>query len=445
MNIAAHAGPGFVNAAGLSFTLAMVLLLLVLPRKYVLVPIIVLVCFMTMGEHLIIAGLNFTMIRVLLIFGWLRLILRGEYRRLRWTTVDKLIIAWVCLRTVNYVLVWGSSAALVNRLGYAYDILGSYFLFRFLVRNHQDVYRAIRYLAVFIAPLAAFMIAEKLTGRNSFAIFGATPITEMREGVVRCQGPFGVSILAGTFAATTMPLFVGAWSYRRSAFLFTIAISATLVITITSGSSGPVLAYAAAVLGLLFWRFRRNMRMVRWGVVFILVALQIAMSQPVWFVMARLTVFSGSTGWYRGFLIDMTVRHFTDWFFIGSNANAQWHGFLADVTNQYILEALDGGLVVAILFVAILAFSFREVGRVVLSQRFTPGVRRLAWAMGAALFAHSVSFFSVSYFDQNVIVYYLLLAGITVLRVEPHTAPERRHTHSPSRFPSEFPMAELTR
>jgi ABC-type Mn2+/Zn2+ transport system permease subunit len=39
----------------------------------------------------------------------------------------------------------------------------------------------------------------------------------------------------------------------------------------------------------------------------------------------------------------------------------------------------------------------------------------MLWAMGAALFAHAVTFISVSYFDQNFVNWYLLLAIIGTL------------------------------
>ena len=39
----------------------------------------------------------------------------------------------------------------------------------------------------------------------------------------------------------------------------------------------------------------------------------------------------------------------------------------------------------------------------------------LVWSLGACLFAHCISFFSVSYFDQIVIMYYWLLAVIASL------------------------------
>jgi hypothetical protein len=52
----------------MAFTIVMGLLVLILPRRYVLWPIMALICYMTMGMRLIVGGLNFTMIRVLLIF-----------------------------------------------------------------------------------------------------------------------------------------------------------------------------------------------------------------------------------------------------------------------------------------------------------------------------------------------------------------------------------------
>src|SRR6185437_5291682 len=88
-------GTTFVNPLGLIFTLVMCILLIVLPRKYALLPIIVLVCYMTMGMRIIVGGLNFTMLRIVLPFGWLRLIFRGELKRFNFNVIDKVFLAWV--------------------------------------------------------------------------------------------------------------------------------------------------------------------------------------------------------------------------------------------------------------------------------------------------------------------------------------------------------------
>ena len=432
-----------VSATGLSFSLAMAGLLLGLPRRYAMIPIIVLVCYMTMGERIVVMGLNFTMIRILLLFGWLRLLIKGELCRMRWNSVDKLIIAWAIVRTVNYTLVWGTSSALINRLGYAFDIAGAYFLFRYLVRDEEDVYRAIRYLALFIGPLALFIALEKITGRNAFAVFGGVPaISEIRNGILRCQGPFGHSILAGTFGATAIPLFVGLWLYRRSHLaLAALAILSSTIIVAMSGSSGPVLGAAFGLLALGLWPIRRNMRAVRWGLVLLLVILHFTMNSPVWFVIARASVFSGSTGWFRGFLIDMSIRHLSEWWLIGTNAYASWHYYLADVTNQYLVEGFSGGLLGMGLFIGILAYSFRSVGRRVHSSRINRKGQYLAWALGAVLLAHTVTFISVSYFDQNAILFYLLLAAIASLSALPSAVAQKPEVQpAPQEFLSPFSL-----
>jgi hypothetical protein len=419
-----------VNTVGLLFTLLMCLMLLAVPRRSALLPVVILICYMSMGQRVVAGGLNFTMIRILLCCGWLRILVRGEWIRLPFNAVDKLVIAWTIVRTINYALVWGSTSALINRAGYAYNILGAYFMFRMLVRNADDVHRWLRYLAICIGPLAVLILMEKTTAHNPFALFGGVPpIPEIRDGVLRCQGPFSHSILAGTFGATCVPLFAGLWLRdRRYAGLALIGILSSMVIVVMGGSSGPILAFGFGLLGLAMWPMRSWMRAIRWTIVAVLAVLHVAMNAPVWFVIARLSVFSGSTGWFRGFLIDMTVSHFSEWWLIGSNRAPTWHPFLLDVTNQYVAEGLDGGLLSMVLFIAILGYSFRAVGRAAHNRDTERRLRLFAWSLGAALMGHVVSFISVAYFDQNAIVLYLLLASMSVAGVASAAGPAQAET-----------------
>ena len=56
--------------------------------------------------------------------------------------------------------------------------------------------------ALCMVGLAVLILGEKFSGRNAFAIFGGVPdVAVVRDGVIRCQGPFAHPILAGTFAA----------------------------------------------------------------------------------------------------------------------------------------------------------------------------------------------------------------------------------------------------
>jgi hypothetical protein len=413
-------GTTFINPLGLALTLLLGFLLLVLPRKYALLPVIALICYMTMGLRVMVGGMNFTMFRVLLLFGWARVVMRGEYRSMKLNPIDAAVLWYTLANIVTYTLLWRTFGAFVNRLGQAYDVIGFYFLFRSLLRGMDDLNRLVKFIAGLLVPLAGLILVEKFTGHNFFSAFGGVPpLTFIRDGVVRCQGPFAHPILAGTFGATLFPLFIGLWGQERgSKFLPVMAIIASATITIASGSSGPVLAYLAGVLALGMWYLRNHLRVIRWGLLFTLIGLHIVMKAPVWFLMARVDVFSGSSGWHRAYLLDRCIANFSDWWLVGTTSTANWAGEearLFDVTNQYISEAAHGGLLTLVLFIVIIACCFGGIGRAVRASAGS-GQRATSWclwAMGAALLTHVVSFMSVAYFDQSIVNWYLLLAMIS--------------------------------
>src|SRR5215475_730244 len=165
-------GTTFVNPFGLLFTLAMGVLMIVLPRKYALLPVIMLTCYMTMGMRIMAGGLNFTMIRILLIFGWIRLIVRGEFRSIQFNKLDKAIVLFTVSSLVTYTILWGNYDAFKEKMGLVYNCLGFYFLFRFLLKDLDDVIRVFKLTALTLPPLAAAMVLEKMTGRNPFWVFG---------------------------------------------------------------------------------------------------------------------------------------------------------------------------------------------------------------------------------------------------------------------------------
>lgn len=416
----------FISPLGLGFTLVMCALLLGLPRRYALVPVIVLVCFMTMGERLIIAGLDFPMLRILMLAGWARVILRGEMRIGKLNAIDKGLVAFMISSIVTYTILWGTSDAFINRLGQAYNLFGSYFLFRFLVRDVDDVVRVLKIMAFCVIPLACAMLLENASGRNVFAIFGGVPlITAIRNGAVRCQGPFAHPILAGTFGATLFPLFVGLWRQGSQSRLVSLAaMLSSVVIVLASASSGPVVALLAGIVSLSLWPLRKHMRVIRWGVLLALVGLELVMTAHVWFLIARLDIISGSTSYYRAYLIDRFIVNFSDWWLFGIKNTGVWADVnlgLHDRTNQYIVYGADGGLSTLLLFILVIAYSFRAVGLTIRGlKENSPQLQFFVWALGAALFSHVVNYFSVSYFDQNGVNWYLLLAMISTVSLSVH-------------------------
>ena len=76
-----------------------------------------------------------------------------------------------------------------------------------------------------------------------------------------------------------------------------------------------------------------------------------------------------------------------------------------------VAEGASGGLVTMLLFVAIIWRCFEGIGRAI--RVASREERELVWGLGAALMAHVATFFSVTYFDQNYVNWYLLLAMIS--------------------------------
>jgi hypothetical protein len=164
---------------------------------------------------------------------------------------------------------------------------------------------------------------------------------------------------------------------------------------------------------LLFWPFRERMRVVRWAIVLGLVALQLVMHAPVWYVIARVDLAGGSSSYHRAVLIDYFVRHFGDWWLLGTKSNADWGADMWDTCNQYVQEGEEGGLATLVAFLAMLVISFRWIGKARRSVRGNRSQELYYWIFGAALFSHIVGFFGISYFDQTRMAWYALLAMIS--------------------------------
>ena len=283
-----------------------------------------------------------------------------------------------------------------------------------VTRDWAGMRTAVRGLMWASLPVAAFILLEWQTRRNVFSIFGGVPeITVIREGRVRCQR-FDHPILLGCFFAAVLPLTAGYWwQDRRSRALVLTSSAACLLIVIASASATPMLSVAAAGLGAMLFMVRHRMRSLRWGIFLCVVGLHLLMNAPVWHLIARINVIGGSSSWHRFALIDGAIRHLDEWWLFGSDVGtAHWGFFTFDTTNFYIAQGQDGGLLLLGLFVAVIAFGFREVGR---------GLRRFAgdrgnvifiWAIGVALWTHAVNHFGVSYFGQVWMGWYLLLGMI---------------------------------
>ncbi|MHB8539106.1 MAG: hypothetical protein ACYDCS_13980 [Candidatus Dormibacteria bacterium] len=420
-------------------------LMLVLPRKYVLAPFLCVSFLTPVGQEVYIGGLHVFVLRILILIGWVRVVgtkwfsksdpLSGGF-----SSIDKVFALWAVLRASAVMLAWGgSSGPVINQVGFLWDSLGAYFFLRFLIRDEEDIVRAIKTFAAITTILAVFMVDEKLRGQNIFGFLGGVPIMPLiRNGSVRAQGPFAHSILAGAFGATLLCLFFWLWKSQKSKLAATLGIIGSTFMVLTSQSSTPVMAYGASILAVCFWPLRKNMRAIRWGIVLVLVALALVMKAPVWFVIAHVDVVSGSGGWDRAELIDVFFRHIGDWWLMGVKSAANWGWDMWDLSNQFVAEGETGGLATLVCFIVMISWCFSRLGK---ARKIVEGDSKqewLFWLLGGALVANIFAFFGVSYFDQTRVAWYALLvmisaatAPVLAMKAVPEQDAETRLANSP--------------
>jgi hypothetical protein len=383
----------------------------------------------------------FLMIAVILA-GLIRMMIRKPAGTARlaggFDNFDKLFLAWALLHALAFILLFSQMAAVINQFGYLWDSLGAFFLLRFLIQDDEDIERAIRVFALIAAVVVAGMLFEHFRHVNVFGMLGGVRLEpEVRNGLVRAQGPFAHALLAGTFGAILLPLFFWLWRSGHSKTIAALGMAASTLIVFLTGSSTPVLAYAAGIGAVWMWPLRKRMRMVRWGIVGALVALHLVMKAPVWFLIGHIDVVGGSSASHRAYLVDLFIRHVGDWWLLGTDSNANWGWDMWDTANQYVSEGWSGGLAAFTCFLGLVSMGFSRIGR---ARKRVQGDRRQEWyfwLLGAALFANVIAFFGISYFDQTRIVWFALLSMIsasTVQARQPHRqqAACERITHDPS-------------
>src|SRR4051812_14224241 len=107
-------------------------------RRHAIVPMLVMACFVSPAQQVAGFTLNFYLLRIMVLFGSARVLLRGEWRGFVWTRLDVAIVAWGVVGSMMYVLQLGTPEAVKFKAGVCYDAFGMYFLFRMMLRTWQD-------------------------------------------------------------------------------------------------------------------------------------------------------------------------------------------------------------------------------------------------------------------------------------------------------------------
>ena len=421
-----------MTAAGLIILLCLILIILFSSREWAAAAVVASVLYLPLGLHANIGGINFFAERFIEIAGFVRIVSKRELRDIQLNEIDKGLmlfqIVYLFISTVFILLNPDTDETWIGRFSFFCDGVLSYFIFRALISEPRVFKKLLRICAYLIVPFAASMLIESMTGKNLFTSLGATLPDEpnMRGGGFRAQGSFGVSITAGCFGATLLPLFVAAILIEKKRFWGLTGIAASLLIVVQSRSGTPLLSLAAAVFGWLCWKMRSQMKFVRWGVVLSLIFFTLMMTQPVWVIFGRLGDITGGHGLDRAADIENFVSHFGNWWLMGMSSEnmsgwdvARLPNGSIDMLNEYASIGIGGGMISLVLFIRLILKCFKGLGTTMQSVRKQGAdhIRDdlLLWGIGCSLFSHVIAISGVIYWDQMYVIWYMALALVASL------------------------------
>jgi hypothetical protein len=190
-----------VDALGLIVTIVLACLVFWLPRRYALLPLLAAATSLPIAQRLVIVGADFTLLRLLLLAYVARIIFRREWVELTWNRLDSAIILWVVSGTTITTIHYGSFDALINRLGWAFDIIIVYFASRIVMRQWDDI----RALGKGAALISIPMGVPLSTSTSRCIIYSA-----YSKGLAQRRGQVGgESVLQGRSPIRSSPVFSG--------------------------------------------------------------------------------------------------------------------------------------------------------------------------------------------------------------------------------------------
>lgn len=404
-----------------------------LPYRWAFLPLLIAACH---TPYVPFAG-SFTVVRIVIIAGFLRAWSAGFLKIDASHPIDRLVGLFVMIVMLSgFAHPWNGGDALITRLRISLDVAGTYLFARAYLTEREALGRFAIGLAVVLIPFGLIMFYERFTGNNPYRFFGGQSLVSIvRDGRIRAQGSFGTPILAGTVAATALPFFVSMWHEKKC--LAMVAMIAALMTILSTSSSGPIGTSMVAVAAMCVWKWRSRAGTILLWLAVTLVLMHFIKNRPVWYLMALMDFVGGSTGWHRAYLIDMALLHLNEWWAFGTDFTRHWmpYGLASDpnhcdITNYYIQLGITGGLALTGALIAIQWRSFRLLGHDIMRgpydwRRGNVEKFRL-WCLASALAAHTVTFLSISYFDQMHVFYWVLIGGLSgFIELEEKTS-ERR-------------------
>jgi hypothetical protein len=409
-----------MNTVALLFLILETIAIFSVPRRLITIPFFIGCCYIPFSEGVIIAGASFPIVRIIILLALIRTIFSTTRKRDPNNKMDKLFFAWcACMFISSFFHLWEAGSGPKYITGVVLiDIGGFYILIRSLCQSTEELYDSFGMLCIVLLPIAFFMLVEQVAEWNVFSIFdGMSSHPLVRNGRLRAQGPFNHPILAGTIGATCVPYALAIWNRHRIRSI--IGASSCVMMVIASASSGPIMSLLFVFFGMFLWKFPLLVKPLSRLIIPSYIVLYLVMDRAPYYLISRIDLTGSSTGWHRSHLIEKTMSHFSEWWLFGTDYTRHWmpgQGAMSanhtDITNQYIMFGVRGGLLSIVLTILLMRVSFQTISRLTSSKNVNREDTFLFWCIGSALFSHAITSLSISYFGQSSFFFWLPIVSM---------------------------------
>lgn len=411
-----------MNAISTLILISLIIVVLFAHRRWALLGMAAGVLYLTQWTSVHIAGLNMFPMRFLEMAGFIRVMARRELNFSSLNQIDRLFLVFYGYMTIVFLL--RADKAQAYQIGLAVDAILCYFTFRGLIKDMDEFRSFLRTFAILLIPYVILLGVDTWTSHNPFSLIVGRALPEFfRKGRVRCMGSFREYSLLGSLGASFLPVYIGLFFSKPNRRYASMGVFLCLAIVWFSNSGGPLAFACIVLLCWLVWFYRDRMRLVRRVGAAGIIALALVMKAPIWYLPTHFSF--GGDAWHRSYLVQVAMAHLGEWWLWGMpiSKTAHWFAYQlgrmdqADITNQYLSFGFDAGLMTIALFVWLLARSFQGLGKALSTVRLvsthSDEAEYLLWGLGVMLFGHVCNFFSITYFDQFYVIWFMQLAAIS--------------------------------
>lgn len=414
---------------GLTIAIAVAAAILTLTLKPKFWPIVYVASLAYYPSYLTIklGSLDFNVTRVLVMLMLTLVLFNQEYtKQFKMILLDKLVIAVMVCQLFVSVFTTPFSMILENRAGAMLDSVMPYFLIRLTINEWKSYLTLLKYVLIMMVPLAILGTYQSITSHNPVGFFakysawgsGVEVFQEPRHGFYRANITFPMSIMFGLFFAMLGPSCFGLLKTvkKDKKPILYIALGFALLGAMSSMSSGPWMAMTFSLAFMLFYKYRKNWKIVLWCFILGCIAVETISNRHFYDVLGRFT-FSSSTAWYRTRLFEVAFFEGgmkDHWLFgYGLLDDPGWGKVIdyrnfTDMVNHYLLVLARYGLIGFIPFIMMIIEGIKQLIKTFKAAVFEQE-RWLIWCFAGGLFGLLSALNTVSLFGQPSIILYLLL------------------------------------